>query len=86
MNSRKNILLSDLIDKILKEMVLTNYSCGSIKVFRRIYNRLEKLAISTERKFFDEEIADMFLADASYARNPWQKCSINYLASVGSSG
>lgn len=69
MNNRKNILLSDLIDKILKEMALANYSCETIKLYRRIYNRLENLADSTGKRLFDKEMADMFLADASYERD-----------------
>jgi site-specific recombinase XerD len=69
MNNRKNILLSELVDKILKEMALANYSCETIKLYRRIYNRLENLAISTGKRLFDKEMADMFLADASYVRD-----------------
>lgn len=68
MNNRKNILLSDLINKILKEMALANYSYETIKLYRNIYNRLENLAASTGKRLFDKEMADMFLADSSYVR------------------
>jgi integrase len=69
MNSKENILLSDLIEKILKETELAGYSCGTIKLFRRVYNRLENLAASTGKRFFDNEIANVFLADKFYVRN-----------------
>ena len=69
MNSNKIILLSDLIEEILKEMALANYSYETIKLFRRVYDRLENLASSTGKRFFDEDMADMFLADTSYVRN-----------------
>jgi site-specific recombinase XerD len=69
MNSKENIFLSDLINEILKEMGLVGYSCETIKLYRRIYNRLEALAASTGKKLFDNETANIFLADASYVRD-----------------
>ena len=69
MNSKKDILLTNLINMVLKEMELASYSCETIKLYRRIYNRLENLAISTGKRFFDKEMADTFLNDASYVRD-----------------
>jgi site-specific recombinase XerD len=69
MKNKKDILLSDLINEVLKEMVFAGYSSETIKLYRRIYNRLENVANSTRKKLFDKDMADTFLTDSSYVKD-----------------
>lgn len=55
-----------MISLILKEMEKVHYSSKTIKVFRRIYKRLEKLAKSMNKIEFDEELAQKFISDSTY--------------------
>lgn len=68
MNSRANLKLSELITSVLNEMKQVHYSSETVKLFRRIYNRLEKLAESMGKIGFDEELAQAFISDSAYEK------------------
>ena len=69
MKKRENMLVSKLIERVLKEMACTGYSCGTIKIFRRVYNRLETLAELNGNELYDNELADKFLTDVNHAKS-----------------
>lgn len=62
MRERKS--LSELISEVLAEMKIVGYGASTMGQYRKIFNRLEKMAWDLNKVYFDKQLADAFLADS----------------------
>ena len=66
MINREGMFLSEHITSILKEMEKVHYNRETVGIFRRVYKRLEKLAVCMNKNRFDDELAQAFISDSTH--------------------
>lgn len=75
---KRKIPLKTLIDNIIKELETAGFSHGTIGNYIRYYKRLTKLADTLGKVYYDQELAEQFIADNAY-HNGGGYCHLRYL-------
>ena len=65
MNLSSNQPLSDIIRYLLKDMAKVGYSDKTIRLSRKVFERLETLAVTNNKVNFDDDLASEFINDTS---------------------
>lgn len=81
MIDRSKLPLNEIVAKILKQMEDTGFSPGTVGLYRRVFNRLNKLAHTMGKFVYDDELAQSFISDTAY-QNGGGYCHSRYLYHV----
>ena len=63
---RKTMKLTDLIKTITQIMVDTGFAGGTIRIYRGVFSRLQKLADSRKEEVYSANLGFVFIADTNH--------------------
>lgn len=81
MFDRAKLPLDDLVGKIYEQMTDAGFSLGTIRLYKRFFERLKKMANKLGKEVFDQELAFQFIDDNAYQRGGGY-CHSRYLYHV----